>query len=88
MGVAAEDCERIFENFYRGKNGPTLAVRGTGLGLAVARQLVEAHGGTIGVRSAVGYGSTFWVRLAVPITQLSADEPRSLEPDPPLALSA
>ena len=42
-GVAPEDCERIFEKFYRGRHGVTLAVRGTGLGLAVARQLVEAH---------------------------------------------
>jgi signal transduction histidine kinase len=64
-GVAPGDCERIFEKFYRGKHGATLAVRGTGLGLAVARQLVEAHGGTIGVRSTLGQGSTFWVRLPV-----------------------
>ncbi len=62
-GVAPEDCERIFEKFYRGKHGATLAVRGTGLGLAVARQLIEAHGGAIGVRSTLGRGSTFWVRL-------------------------
>jgi signal transduction histidine kinase len=68
-GIAAEDYERIFEKFYRGKNGATLAVRGTGLGLAVARQLVEAHGGALGVRSTLGRGSTFWVRLpAAPTT--------------------
>jgi signal transduction histidine kinase len=64
MGIAVDDCERIFEKFYRGRHGATLAVRGTGLGLAVARQLVEAHGGSIGVHSVVGKGSTFWVRLA------------------------
>jgi two-component system OmpR family sensor kinase len=62
-GILPEDCERIFEKFYRGKDGSTLAVRGTGLGLAVARQLVEAHGGSIGVHSTLGEGSTFWVRL-------------------------
>lgn len=65
MGVAPEDYERIFEKFYRGRHGVTLAVRGTGLGLAVARQLVEAHAGTIGVRSIIGKGSTFWLRLPV-----------------------
>jgi signal transduction histidine kinase len=64
-GIAAEDCERIFEKFYRGKHGATLAVRGTGLGLAVARQLVEAHGGSIGVRSTFGRGSAFWLRLPI-----------------------
>ncbi|HEY0582627.1 MAG TPA: HAMP domain-containing sensor histidine kinase, partial [Chloroflexota bacterium] len=64
-GIAAEDCARIFEKFYRGRHGATLAVRGTGLGLAVAHQLVEAHGGQIGVRSTLGQGSTFWVRLSV-----------------------
>jgi signal transduction histidine kinase len=76
-GVAPEDCERIFEKFYRGRHGATLAVRGTGLGLAVARQLVEAHGGTIGVRSTLGRGSTFWLRLpidAAPALGLDGEE--------------
>jgi signal transduction histidine kinase len=71
-GIAPEDCERIFEKFYRGRHGATLAVRGTGLGLAVARQLVEAHGGSIGVRSIQGAGSTFWIRLPLrPAAELS-----------------
>lgn len=62
-GIPPEECERIFEKFYRGKNGQTQAVRGTGLGLAVARALIEAHHGHIGVESTVGKGSTFWLRL-------------------------
>jgi signal transduction histidine kinase len=79
-GVAAEDRERIFEKFYRGKHGATLAVRGTGLGLAVARQLVEAHGGTIGVRSNPGDGSTFWVRLPRASRQVTQrEQPVQLE---------
>ncbi len=87
-GVAPADCERIFEKFYRGKYGATLAVRGTGLGLAVARQLVEAHGGTIGVRSSLGQGSTFWVRL--PLAQQVPDSawPAPQEVRGDVALSA
>ncbi|HET6317643.1 MAG TPA: HAMP domain-containing sensor histidine kinase, partial [Chloroflexota bacterium] len=72
MGVAPQDCGRIFEKFYRGKHGTTLAARGAGLGLAVARQLVEAHGGAIGVRSQPGEGSTFWVRLPTVASQALA----------------
>jgi signal transduction histidine kinase len=75
-GIAAEDCQRIFEKFYRGKHGATLAVRGTGLGLAVARQLVEAHGGSIGVYSTLGQGSTFWLRL--PSEPSQSDASRAL----------
>jgi signal transduction histidine kinase len=71
-GIPPEDCARIFEKFYRGKHGATLAVRGAGLGLAVARQLVEAHGGAIGVRSAPGTGSTFWVRLPLSVSRALA----------------
>jgi signal transduction histidine kinase len=63
VGIPPGDRERVFEKFYRGKDGPILAMRGVGLGLSVARALVEAHGGMIGVESEVGRGSSFWVRL-------------------------
>ncbi len=63
VGVPEDEQARIFEKFYRGKDGPTLSIRGTGLGLAVAKSLVEAHHGAIGVESKLGEGSTFWVRL-------------------------
>lgn len=86
-GVEPEDCERIFEKFYRGKHGATLAVRGTGLGLAVARQLVEAHGGTIGVRSTLDQGSTFWVRLPIAAETPALRRPTDIVPFD-LALSA
>jgi two-component system sensor histidine kinase ResE len=84
-GIPIEDRERIFEKFYRGRAGTTLAMRGTGLGLAVARQLVEAHGGTIGVRCRMGEGSTFWVRLPV---SRGAVEDQLKDSQPLLALSA
>ncbi len=63
VGVAVDEQSRIFEKFYRGKDGATLSVRGTGLGLAVAKSLVEAHHGHIGVESRPGQGATFWFSL-------------------------
>jgi two-component system sensor histidine kinase ResE len=60
-GIPAEEQERIFERFYRGENA--LETEGFGLGLSIARRMVEVMGGEIGVRSQVGEGSTFWVRL-------------------------
>jgi signal transduction histidine kinase len=65
IGIAADERERIFEKFYRGKDGATHSVRGTGLGLAVAKMLVDAHLGRISVDSEVGRGSTFIVRLPI-----------------------
>ena len=47
---------RIFEKFYRGQEARTLEAQGLGLGLALVRQLVHAHGGTITVQSAPGQG--------------------------------
>jgi signal transduction histidine kinase len=62
IGIPEEDLPRIFERFYRASNvGDQL--RGTGLGLAGARQIVEQHGGEIGVSSEPGAGTTFTVRL-------------------------
>lgn len=59
IGIAPEDQEYIFQPFYRVVSD----VVGTGLGLSIARGIVEAHGGTITVESALGSGSTFTVRL-------------------------
>jgi two-component system, NtrC family, sensor kinase len=56
-GIAAGDRERIFDPFFSTKE------RGTGLGLAVARQILQAHGGSIDCESAPGQGTTFRIRL-------------------------
>jgi two-component system sensor histidine kinase KdpD len=63
-GPGIDDIEQdmIFEKFYRGRNQRT-SIQGTGMGLAIAKAIVELHGGTIGVRSQVGRGSVFFFIL-------------------------
>jgi signal transduction histidine kinase len=81
-GMAADQVEHIFERFTRGDAGLTQRVGGTGLGLAISKSLVELHGGTIGVTSTPGKGSTFRIRLpalattAAPATDAVAKEAR------------
>jgi PAS domain S-box-containing protein len=62
MGIAEHDRERIFEWFARGENAEQTA-RGTGIGLAGARRILEQHGGTLTVESTLREGSTFLARL-------------------------
>ncbi len=64
-GIAPEQQERIFDAFEQGDASDERQLGGTGLGLAVTRQLVELHGGTIDVESAPGAGSTFAFTLPV-----------------------
>lgn len=59
-GINIEDINRLFESFYRSKSSRE---KGTGLGLAISKKIVEAHGGTIGVKNNIGNGSTFWFTL-------------------------
>jgi signal transduction histidine kinase/DNA-binding response OmpR family regulator len=66
IGIGSLDIDRIFEAFHQGDGyGQRTHHEGTGLGLALTRQLVEAHGGSISVRSEVGVGSEFTVLLPV-----------------------
>jgi two-component system phosphate regulon sensor histidine kinase PhoR len=63
MGIPAEEQSRIFQKFYRGSEAKELKVKGTGIGLAMVRHIVEGHGGEIRVDSAPGRGSTFTILL-------------------------
>jgi signal transduction histidine kinase len=63
IGIKPEDHERIFEEFQQAGSDYTKKAEGTGLGLALSRKFVELHGGTLGVESAEGKGSTFTFRL-------------------------
>ena len=62
-GIAREDLGRVFTKFYRGSNAKTQGTRGTGIGLAMVKEIVEAHGGTVRVRSEPGRGSDFTLVL-------------------------
>jgi two-component system sensor histidine kinase KdpD len=65
-GPGIDDFEQslVFDKFYRGRNH-RFQVQGTGMGLAIAKAIVEAHGGRIGVTSQLGHGSVFYITLPV-----------------------
>jgi signal transduction histidine kinase len=77
IGIAAADQERIWERFFKVDRGRSRKNIGSGLGLAIVRELVELHGGEIGLQSEVGQGTTFHILLPgaeaggnAPVTEL------------------
>ena len=70
MGISADDLGHIFQKFYRADNSDTREIGGTGLGLYLVKQRVEAMGGRVWAESAFGEGSTFYVSLP----RISSDE--------------
>ena len=63
VGIRKEDHDKIFSRFYRAGEELTQTVKGSGIGLTIVKQIVEAHNGEITVESSPGKGSTFTVRL-------------------------
>jgi PAS domain S-box-containing protein len=63
IGIPAGEQHRIFTRFFRSSSAQRQAIPGSGLGLSIARAVVEKHGGSIGLESAEGEGTTFRVRL-------------------------
>ncbi|MGQ0466877.1 MAG: sensor histidine kinase [Sporichthyaceae bacterium] len=63
IGISEEDQTRVFDRFYRTDDARREAIQGSGLGLAIVNAIVEEHGGTVGVRSVKGEGSSFEIWL-------------------------
>ncbi|WP_218110023.1 ATP-binding protein [Oligoflexus tunisiensis] len=76
-GIDAADHERIFTAFTQADGGIARRHGGLGLGLAIVKQIVEAHGGVVGVQSVPNFGSTFWFTLSLN----QAPEPSLSRPD-------
>jgi two-component system, OmpR family, phosphate regulon sensor histidine kinase PhoR len=64
-GIPGADQKRIFDKFYRGQDPLERSIEGSGLGLAMVKHVVEAHGGKVGVKSEVGKGAAFTVLLPI-----------------------
>ena len=63
LGIPADSLEKVFERYSRLESGATRYIQGTGLGLPIARQIIEMHGGHAWVESTVGEGSVFQFTL-------------------------
>jgi signal transduction histidine kinase len=63
MGIDARDRDHLFTRFFRTRHAEEQSIQGVGLGLSIAKSIVESHGGRIEVESEVGHGSRFRVRL-------------------------
>jgi signal transduction histidine kinase len=74
IGIAGDRLPQVFHKFYQVDATTTRAQGGAGLGLTIAKALVEAHGGTIGVESELNHGSNFWFTL--PLRSDGVTEPR------------
>jgi signal transduction histidine kinase len=62
QGLTEMEQRRVFDKFYRGTHG-TEGIQGTGMGLSIAKEIAEAHGGSVRVESQVGKGSRFTITL-------------------------
>jgi signal transduction histidine kinase len=65
IGIGPEEIDKVFEKFYRSKNPLAASVKGSGLGLPIAREVARLHGGDIMVESELGKGSTFTLILPI-----------------------
>jgi PAS domain S-box-containing protein len=85
MGISATDLPRLFRSFSQIDSSLARQFEGTGLGLAMVKQLAELHGGTVAVSSVPGSGSTFaaWLPLRVLPTSVAVEHPEPVIADAP-----
>ncbi len=74
VGIASDDLGRVFDRFVQVDNRISRSVQGTGLGLTISRELTNAMGGSMRVASKIGKGTTFHMRLTMPIDRRRTQE--------------
>jgi signal transduction histidine kinase len=79
IGISKEDLPRVWERFFQTKEAQTMRKAGFGLGLKISREIVQMHGGDMGIESELGVGSFFFFKLPIPKV------PASVAPAPPTA---
>jgi two-component system sensor histidine kinase SenX3 len=75
IGIAEDEQQRVFERFYRADKARSRATGGTGLGLAIVKHVAANHGGSVGLWSRPGTGSTFTLRIPAHVSPEPAAEP-------------
>ena len=74
IGVSEEDMPRVFDRFFRADKSRNRSAGGTGLGLPIAKEYVEAHGGSIDLRSQLGKGTTVFVDMPIVVQTGAGDD--------------